>query len=515
MDEPTAFHLEEYLDVLRTRKWLVLLPTLVLVLVTGVGGQFLPNIYRATTVILVEAQKVPEEYVKTTISLDLEKRMATIRQQILSRTRLERIIREYNLYPEMVAAMPMEGVVAAMAADIDIPPPQKDTFEISYMGRDPYTVQQVTEKLASTFIEENLMDRERQANSTLGFMDTELERVKKLLEDQEQKLQQFKEVHRGELPSDQEQNQRRLDRLQDQLQTVSKDLSDAETRKILIQTQLNRVSSTVIARGGGTDLVSIDTQIESLRAQLADLKLKFTDAHPDVIRVKNEIAGLERKRAGEGRGGGGRVEENSLTRDLLAQQRQADMDIANFRAERARIMSENGMIQRLVDAEPQIEAELAELTRDYEKTKEEYDTLLKNKNEAQRSASLELQQKGQQFKTLDHAQLPQTPFKPKRVRIVLFGLLLGLGIGLGSAFLAEHLDHSFRNAADVEADCRVAVLATVPTFALKAPGQTRRLVKLLVLVGIGVLLFLAIVFLVLSVGFGITPGEVLGIGRAR
>ena len=512
MDENKGFQLEEYLDILRYRKWLVVLPAVVLVLVTGIGSQFLRNVYQSTTVILVEPQTVPEEYVKSTVSLDLDKRMGTIREQILTRTRLEKIIREFNLYPEAVAQWPMEGVVEMMRRDIDIPPPAKDTFLISYMGRDPYTVQQVTEKLASTFIEENLMDRERQANSTLGFMDTELERVKKLLAETEGKLQQFKEGHRGELPEDQATNQHRLDRLQDQLQTVGKEISDAETRKIMIQTQINRVSSSAIAQGGGADLVSIDTQLDRLRGQLADLRLKFTDAHPDVLRVKNEIAALEKKRAADARGGG-RVVETSLNRELLAQQRQVDMDVASLRSERGRILSESASLQRLVEAAPKIEAELSDLTRDYQKTKEEYDTLLKHKNEAQRSANLELQQKGQQFKTLDHAQLPQTPFKPKRVRIVLFGLLLGLGIGIGAAVLAEHFDHSFRSAEDVEATCQVGVLAAVPTFALRVPGQTRRWIKILLLVAAGVLVFLALAMLVLSLGFGIKTSAILGISH--
>ena len=510
MDEIKTFQLEEYLAILRYRKWLVILPPLILALVTGIGSQFLRNVYRSTTVILVQPQTVPEEYVKSTVSLDLDKRMGTIREQILTRTRLEKIIREFNLYPEAAAQMPMEAVVEIMRFDIDIPPPAKDTFQISYMGRDPYMVQQVTEKLAATFIEENLMDRERQANSTLGFMDTELERVKKLLAETEKKLEGFKEAHRGELPEDQVANQHRLDRLQDQVQTVGKELSDAETRRVMIQTQINRVSSSVIAQGGGgADLISIDTQLDRLRGQLADLRLKFTDAHPDVVRVQGEIAALEKKRAGEARGGG-RVAENSLNRDMLAQQRQTDMDIASLRAERGRFQAESVTLQRLVDAAPKIEAELSNLTRDYVKTKEEYDTLLKHKNEAQRSANLELQQKGQQFKTLDHAQLPQAPFSPKRVRIVLFGILLGLGIGVGAAFLAEHFDHSFRSADDVEATCQVGVLAAVPTFTLQAPGQTRRWIRLLLLIAAGFLVFVGIGLLVLSMGFGIKLSALLG-----
>ena len=512
MEEESRFQLEDYIEIILYRKWLLILPVVILVVLTAVGSKFLPDIYRSETVILVEPQQIPEEYVRSTVTLDLEQRIANIRLQILSRTRLEEIISHpgINLYPDLVAAWPMEAVVRVMQRNIEIQVQGRDSFRIAFMGGDRYTVQKVTNRLASTFINENLRDREAQAVSTLAFIDSELERVRALLEEQERGVQEFKTEHLGELPEQQEANQRRLDRLQDQVQTISAELAEAEGRKVLLQSARAEIVSSTIVEGDTGDLVSIDRQLETLRARLASLLRDYTENHPDVRRVRSEIAALERTREEAARQGDVRSpRSNARTRELDAELERVNIEIHNLRAERNRTRLEIATYQRRVEAAPRVQAALQRLTRRYDKTKEDHDNLLTNRQDAHRSANLEIEQRGQQFKILDRAQLPQNPYKPKRMRIVLFGFLLGIGIGLGAIFLAEHFDHSFRDAEDLENECGMAVLATVPTFALKARGQTRRVLKILALVIGAILVFLLVGMAVVVFGFGLNLMEFL------
>lgn len=508
MAEFNKFNIEEYFEIIWYRKWLAIIPMVVLVLATAIGSQFMPDVYRAQTLILVEPQKIPEEFVRSTISVDLERRISTVREQILSRTRLENIIHTFSLYSELVAVMPMEDVVEIMRNNIKVIVQGRDSFRIMFMGHDPYIVQKVTEKLTLSFIEESLMDREKQATSTLSFLDGELERIKKLLEEQEQKVRQFKQQHLGELPEQQDGNQRKLDRLQEQLQIHSVELAEAENRKIILQSALAELSSSSITQGGSGDVVSIDRQIERLEASLANLRLKYTDAHPDVKKVLSDLEGLKKKRAGEvSQGNGDNYQVTSQNRELVSQLKKINLDINTLRLERSRTRAEISTYQRRVELSPKIESELQILTRDYEKSEEEYNEMLKKKQEALRAANLEIEQKGEQFKIIDHARLPISPYSPKRMRLVLLSMMLGLGVGLGAVFTAEHFDHSFRNAEDLEDTTQISVLAAVPMFTLNAPGQTKRMIKLLTLSGAAFIAFCVLILTILYLRYGISPFE--------
>jgi len=512
MNEKNKFSIEQYLEIIRYRKWLLIVPTVVMFLVTAVGTKFMSNYYRSQTLILVEAQKIPEDYVKSTVTQTIEQRIMTIREQILSRTRLEKIIQESYLYPELVAAAPMEWVLKEMRSNIDIRVQGKDSFMIFFTGRDPYTVMNVTNKLASLFIEESLKDRENQATVTLEFLDTELVTVRKRLEEQEKAMRDFKQAHIGELPEQQESNLRALDRFQLQLQTNSEAIRAAEDRKLLLESTLKDSASDTYLSTPGGDIVPTEMQLERLRSTLADLLLKYTDEHPDVKRIRGEIVNLERKLKEEVEV----VNETErryvvtpMNRSLVEQLKQANLDIKSMRAERANLIRQIDVYQRRVEMAPRVEAELSILTRDYEKTEEDYQELLQKRQEAQRSANLESRQKGQQFKILDPAPLPQAPYKPNRPRIVMLGIILGLGLGFGAIFLAEHFDHSFRTVADVEDFCNIAVLTAVPRFTLRKPGQAQRIRRIAAWAAVLALVAVAAMFAILFFGFHVTPLDLI------
>lgn len=453
------FALERYLQIIWYRKWLLVVPIVTMVLVTGIGSLFLTNIYRSYTLILVEPQQVPQEFVKSSVSMSVEKHMNTIRQQLLSRSILERVINEYHLYPDLVARnVPMEEILELMRANIELRVEGKDAFTLYFQGPDPHLVMQVTNKMASLFIEGTMATREQQAGETVDFLETQAKELKATLDNLDQQIRAFKQQHIGELPEQMEANLRTIERLQMQLQVNSDSLRSAQDRRTLISAQLAEMRQKSVISGKGGEVVGTDVQLEQLRAELANLQLKYTDEHPDVIKLKSRIATLERRLAEPVEDGGGGAITSSLEMSL----RGADLEIQRIGAERASLQGQVALYQKRVESAPQVEQDLQVLTRDYDNTQTAYQDIQKKLTEAKRSADMESKQKGQQFRVIDPAQQPKAPYKPNRLYIAIVGFALGTLIGMGAVFLAEHFDDSFKDPEEMEDALGMTVLTAVP-----------------------------------------------------
>ncbi len=309
----------ELLAVAWRRRWIILVP---FVLLGGAGtflAKTLPSVYRSSTVILVEKPKVPETYVRSTVTTQIEDRLSTITQQILSRTRLEAIIKQYDLYAEERATEPMEAVVERMRRAIEVQVRGNDAFTIYYRGRDPQAVRDVTNELAAVFIEANSKVREDQATGTAEFLQSQLESLKEVLSEQESRVREFKQRHIGELPQQQEANLRSLDRLQMQAQTIGDQLRAAEDRRLALQTQIaatprfNRILNPVRRGSGQPESAPVTPHVaaalplaperedplvrrlEEARATLGTLQGRYTEAHPDVIRARRQVEEIEKR----------------------------------------------------------------------------------------------------------------------------------------------------------------------------------------------------------------------------
>lgn len=236
---------EHYLRLLVHRKWLVVIVTLTVATGTFLFSRTLPNIYTSDTVILVDPQKVPDSYVKSTVTGDVRNRLSTLSQQILSATRLQRIIDTLNLYPEERKKLAREDVISRMRSDISVQVVSDfgasqdfQAFRITYSGKDARLVAQVTNELASLFIEENLKAREQQATGTTEFLGNQLQETRKDLEAQEAKLKQYKLTHIGEMPEQQSADLQILGQLQSQLQLEGDALARSEQSKQMLQSML-------------------------------------------------------------------------------------------------------------------------------------------------------------------------------------------------------------------------------------------------------------------------------------
>jgi len=514
--------IDYYLELALKRRWLLIIPFCIAML-SGIYLAFaLPQAYQATTLILVRPQRVPTDYVRSIVSTDIDQRINTIKQQILSRTNLERIIEEFKLFSDPDDAdMFMENKIASIRERIEVEVTGStrraggaDAFSVSYRGSDPQTVMNVANTLANYFIDENLKVREAQAIGTSSFLDDQLSAMRTQLEAVEKQFGEYRQKYSGEMPEQLDTNLRVLDRLQLQLNERQANLQDAKNRLILLD---NQIEANKNLRAAGAAAGSDDGRpltLAQLKQQLADLKASYTDRHPDVMRLQRQVEDLEAKAAETESGSDAANQERSASPTPLPQNRfMADqiqqrnatfLDIKNLESEIANMMLQIKEYQRRVEVTPKREEELLALNRDYENIKESYNSLLNRKLEADIAVNMEKKQKGEQFRIVDHARLPQKPVSPDMKKLLLMALAAGLGLGGGVIFLLDFLDTSLKRPDDIETDLGVPVLATIPRL-YQPKGQMLKKLNW-VLTGFGVLVgfILLGVFGVLAL-YGLNP----------
>ncbi|HDD45357.1 MAG TPA: protein GumC [Candidatus Desulfofervidus auxilii] len=477
-----AINLHDYIEIGLRRKWYFIIPFVLIMAATIFYVKTAPNIYQATTLILVESQKVPTSYVRPTVTESIQTQLRTITEQIMSRAYLEKVIKEFNLYSEIRNKFPMENIIERMRKCIKVQVKKGRAFSVSFEDKDPIIAMKVANRLASIFIEENLKVREEMAEGTLLFLEKELERVRKLLKEQEKKISEFRAKHLGVLPEQLEANLRTLDRLQLQLQNVTQSLKVAEETKRQLLQQLSQMENmgsfiTIDDTEESIDASYENPTLTELKKQLAQLKLRYTDKHPEIIRLKKLIARFEKEeRNKEQRGETETFPESTSPwkAQIEAQLTQLDTEIAQLKAEQKRLKAEIKKYEKRVEITPKVEQQLKELSRGYEVTQKEYQSLLDKKLQAELAANMERKQKGQTFRILDPAKVPEKPIRPNRPKLLLMGLFLGLAAGVGLVVLVEYLNQSFYKVEDLEKATGLTVIANIPEIKKK---QKRLIIK--------------------------------------
>ncbi len=484
-DENMAHLLREYADILWRRKLWALIPFIAGILISVYLAYVLPRLYRSTTLILIEDQKVPEEYVKSAVSKEMESRLSTIQQQILSRSLLKQVIDRFGLYKEESKVMAEEEIFEMMRKNVEIKTvglKSIDAFSLAFQGKDPGMVMNVTNQLASLFIEENLKVREQLVEGASEFLQSELKGIQTALEEQEAKIGAFRKTYMGELPQQMEANLRTLDRFQSELQGTQLSRKSTEERKILLEKTLEVTQQQILGESTRTEGVMAfplpiaspeHTRLAGRKVLLAQLQKEYRDNYPDVISLKQEIEAMEAMEAQltpqEEAVPAGEVAvsrpETPYLIDLRRQIADTHLELARLNDQESTLVRQIRLYQGRVENIPMREQELATLQRDYESTQKSYQSLLDKKLSAKISENMEKRQKGEQFRVLDSANLPEKPFSPNLAQVYGLGALLGLICGIGSAFFAEKLNDRIRKPEEVERILQVPVLASIPDFA--------------------------------------------------
>ena len=457
----------------------------------------LPNIYQSNSLILVVPQRVPSTFVTSTITTDLGERMQSIIQEILSRTQLAKIVQEFDLYPSSKVSFSVEDRVEKLRKAIKVELRRNNVFQLSFESQEPEKAQQITARIASLFIEQNLQIRKQQAVGTKSFMNAEADRLRKELEEQETIVNRYKAAHRYELPEQLDSNLRTLEQLRREMEASNVRLTALQERKGILQRQSAESDMSVTDPVAGALLIppedgSQNLQLQMRKKELESLLKKYSTKHPDVIRIKREIEALESEPRDSLPGKistvGAATTGNPLKQVLRTQILDIDTEIQSLQKQRDQIGVQIGMLQSRVDATPIRAIELSKITRGYEITLRKYQDLLGKTLESELSENMEKKQEGERFQLLDAANFPLKPLRPNRLMIVLIGLLLGLGGGSGLAIVWDNWDTSFRKSDDINAYANVPVLATIPALMTRGSViEQRRSHSVLVLASIGAL----------------------------
>ncbi|MCP3876179.1 MAG: protein GumC [Desulfobacteraceae bacterium] len=456
---------EYIIEVLMKRRWYIIIPFSISLIIGIYLSITLPKEYQSETLILVEPQRVPTSYVQSIVSQDIDARISTLSQQILSRTNLEKIIKEFKLfsepeYKQMYFEDKLEKLRERISVSVTRARRGADAFSISFKGKEPEKVMRVVNALTSYFIDQNLKVREAQAVGTSDFLEDELGNMRKKLEGTEERLKEYKKEYMGELPEQLETNLRILDRLQEQLEDRQESLRLAKIRLDDIERR-NEQGIPVVSGVGDEGGLS---ELEQLRLQLDHLLSRYTEKHPDVIRLKKRIAEYQEDKKNQAINPD--EESTPITEPVSPAVARAEFElkreVVGFNNEITDLRKELDLYQQRVENTPKREQELMSLQRDYSNIQESYSSLLARKLESEIAVNMERKQKGEQFRILDSARLPQKPVSPDMKKLFFLFVIAGLGISGGIIFMFEYLDNSFRSPDEVESVLEVPVLGTIP-----------------------------------------------------
>src|ERR1700733_14111704 len=301
-----ALTVQDYLTILKRRWWMIAIPAIIFPIVGYLITYMVQPQYVSQTLVLVEQQKVPESYVKSVVTEDLSERLATMKEQILSRSRLRPIIERFNLFSS--GNMSMDDRIALTQKNIGITPIQSEIartnglpgFFISFKANDARTAQLVCGEIQSLFVSENLSDRAASAAGTTDFLKGQLADAKAKLDEQDARLAKFEQTYMGKLPGAEQSNINMLTTLNTQLDAATQALNRMEQNKtyaesILSMQQAQQVQQTQTTEHGAAAPQAEQLELQQLQVQLADLKARYTDDYPDVVSTQRKVNELERK----------------------------------------------------------------------------------------------------------------------------------------------------------------------------------------------------------------------------
>jgi polysaccharide chain length determinant protein (PEP-CTERM system associated) len=440
----------------------------------------LPKRFTSQTIVLVDQPTVSPDLVKPVITEQTNQRLASMQEQILSRSRLQPIIEKFGLYPSQRGTLHMEELVAKLRSGIEVTPvePMQGSsnrqfpgFHVNVSFDDPQTAQRICYEVTTMFLQESAKYTETQGTLTFEFLDKQLEESKRKLDEQDGKLAEFKNKYMGSLPDNEQSNLGLLTTLNSQLdahtQAVSRAQQDKAVNESLLASQLANLKA---VKNGDTPAETLEQQLSALQDQLGVLLSRYTPDHPDVIKAKTQIEQLKKRMSDAPKESAPLSGRTSATEPVAVQQlrarlRQDDLSIADLTKRQAQIQGQIAVLQGKIQASPAVEQQYKELTRNYQTALEGYNELLKHRDQAAMGRDLNRQQVGELLRVLDPPSLPTTPSFPKIPVFGGGGAAFGLAAGLGILYLIAALDTSMHTERDVETCLQLPVLALVPNVA--------------------------------------------------
>jgi len=503
-----TLELRDYLDILKRRALAMLIPALAVTIIVAIVVERLPNVYRCQTVILVDPQKVPDSYVTSTVTGSISDRLSTIQEQVTSPTRLKRLIDAMGLYPDLRSRMGMQEVIRLMQSSISVELVDAGGraltgFRIAFTGRNPVETAQVTNQIAAMFTEENLKAREQASYGTSDFLQDELQKTSKQLQDKEEELRAIRLRYIQDLPESQQFHIQALEGLRMQMRDAQERISRAQQQIVYLRsvsaTTTPSVDLDIEARGSGSASATQD-----LENKLAALQARYGPSHPDVRKLQAKV---DQVKAAEAKN----HHPEQVARASVVPPRQIHNPVVDAQLEQLEqeVKEQGDVLSRLekeasfhtskIEQVPIFEEKIAGVTRDYESLKHRYNQLVEKKLSADTASALESRQKGERFVILDPAQVPEKPYAPNRLLMIGAGIVAGLLLGLATGIALEFLNGAVVNEYVAEQMIGKLALARVPELLSQERRWRRRLEASTAVIATGVV----------SAGLGYTISHVV------
>jgi len=483
MEEP-RFDPLDYVLVFNRRKWWFIVPVVLAIIIGAALVWILPRSYQATTTIAVSAARVTPNLVGQ-IEIDKQDRMRAVSQQLLSRPVLERTARLEHLDKDasidsaigrlrsgVSVTMPDSITPGSNGPGTQLSPDQKaslDTYIVSYADSTPEDAQRIVNRLAQVFADENSKSRETRATDTSQFLESQLRASETRLAALEARLRQMKESNMGRLPEQTNANLAMVAALQRQLESNATTMRGEQDRLSMIERQIESMqqgAEDAIAMAKGSPAESAQLRVISLRHELATAQLTYTDKHPEVIRLKEELATAEKASAAERtRPAADRLailNANAEYRQLVKDRDATRLRVAELQRQTVHINAQIGSYQTRVESAPRVEQQMVSVQREYDLERGAYNDLTGKKQAALLNEELQRKQGGEQFAVLVPAGLPDEPFKPKPFRVMLMALAAGFVLGGVAMIGREYLDRSVHDARGLRDEFELPVLAEIP-----------------------------------------------------
>jgi polysaccharide chain length determinant protein (PEP-CTERM system associated) len=475
IQEERQMGVQEILAIARRRLWWIVVPVIVGPIAGYLVSLKITPVFTSQAFVLVEQQKVPDTFVPSMVTDQLETRLMTMQDQILSRSRLQPLIEQFGLYKDDLGRASMDELVGRLRKAIKVTPIRPDSsnalrgFYVAVDADNPATAEQVCSRVLSMFMDENLNARSKRAEDTTQFLTGQLNDAKRRLDENDSRLADFKTRYLGRLPTDEQSNLQMLSTLSSRLDAVNEAIAQAQQQRVMQSSLLAQQSASArVEHGTAAKPNDLEKQIADLRAQLATLETRYTPEHPEVVKTKGQIEALQRQldlaRAAPPEPDSPAivaVPENPESAQLRASIAAIDDSIKSKRAEQARLEAQISSFQARIQLSPVVEEQFKGLTRDYESALQFYNELLTKKTQSEMVRDLEQRREGEQFRVMDAPGLPSKPSSPDEQKFTLGGLISGFALGALLAAILEMKERFIRTEKDIETHVGIPILGVI------------------------------------------------------
>lgn len=477
MERKTPASLGDIFAIIQRRKYWIIIPSVTVIVLAIFLTPLIPRTYQSTTTMMVQPQKVPTAYVRPITTNEMANRIHSIQLEVMRGPELVKVIHDFDLYPVLRKKAKMSQVVAAMSRDITVQAAPDSTdergnvtaFTISYIGRTPQEAQRVTAEIANLFIRENLKEGHQQAQGTSLFLSTQVAQAAQRLAAEQAKIQAFKNAHLGSLPEQAQANMSMINQYQAQLQSNSAAIDQANQQRVYLQSVLNVNTNSPVGQAPPASITPLQMELAQKQAELHTDLLKYTPEHPDIIRLKSDIAALKlqiqqapKSTATASYSPILQTTGPSQTDLLRGQLASLNTEIKTRNANQKQIEQKVAQLQGSIATVPAVQTEYSSLDSQYQEMQKNYNALLEKQQEAGMAVALDQNEDSEQFSVIQPASLPSVPFHPNPVLLYMGAVLMGSLLGFLCALVVELRDDTMHNADEVAEYLKLPVIVALP-----------------------------------------------------